>query len=183
MYLIVGLGNPGQEYERTRHNMGFQVIDRLIRRWNITLDREAFHGLYAKTKFAGQDVIILKPMTFMNLSGQSVMELSYYYKIPVENILVIYDDVDTVPGKIRLRERGSSGGQNGIKSVMQMMHTEEIKRIRIGTGQADRPMIDYVLGIPSAEDAEKLAVAQEHAVDAVEAYLTKGFLYAKSRYC
>lgn len=182
MYLIVGLGNPGQEYEKTRHNMGFQVIDKLANKWKVSLNKEDFHGLYCKTKFNEEDVILLKPLTYMNLSGQSVMELAHFYKIPTENILIIFDDLDTIPGKIRLREKGSSGGQNGIKSIIQMLHTEEIKRIKIGIGRPNIPTVDYVLGVPSSEDKIQIDKAQEKAILAIEAYLTKGFTYALSRY-
>lgn len=183
MYLIVGLGNPGKEYENTRHNMGFQVIDKLCAKWKISLDKDNFHALYTKTKFNGEDVIILKPMTYMNLSGQAVMEVAHFYKIPTENILIIYDDIDTIPGKIRLRESGSAGGQNGIKNIIQIMHTEDIKRIRIGIGKNNIPIIDYVLGVPSLEDKEKINLAQDKALQAIEAYICRGFLYAQSRYC
>ena len=182
MYLIVGLGNPGREYENTRHNMGFQVLNKLALRWKVDFNKEDFHGEYVKTSFNGQDVILLKPMTFMNLSGQSVMELSHFYKIPTENILVIFDDLDTVPGKIRLREKGSSGGQKGIQSIIDMMHTDQIKRIKIGIGRSSIPVVDYVLSVPSKEELEKIDMAQNIALDAIEAFLNKGFLYALSRY-
>ena len=183
MYLIVGLGNPGREYEKTRHNMGFQVIDKLISKWNVSLNKENFHGLYCKTTYNDEDVIILKPMTYMNLSGQSVMEIAHFYKIPTENIIVIYDDMDTLPGRIRLREKGSSGGQKGIQSIIQMMHTDEIKRIKIGIGPKTMGVVDYVLGVPSLEDRELIEKAQLRAVEALEAYIKKGFMYAQSRYC
>lgn len=182
MFLIVGLGNPGDEYALTRHNMGFQVIEKLSKKWNISINKEGFHGEYVKTKFNDEDVILLKPMTYMNLSGQAVMELTHYFKIPLENILVIFDDLDTVPGKIRLKEKGSSGGQKGIQSIIEMMHSENIKRIKVGIGRPNAPIVDYVLGIPSKEDRELIDKAQDRAVEAIEAYLKKGFLYALSRY-
>ena len=183
MYLIVGLGNPGREYEKTRHNMGFQVIDKLVSKWNVSLNKENFHGVYTKTTFNDEDVIILKPMTYMNLSGQSVMEIAHFYKIPTENIIVIYDDMDTLPGKIRLREKGSSGGQKGIASIIQMMHTDAIKRIKVGIGPKTMDVVDYVLGVPSLEDRELINKAQDRAIEAIEAYIKKGFVYAQSRYC
>lgn len=182
MYLIVGLGNPGKEYEKSRHNMGFQVIDKLALKWKVDISKEDFHGCYVKTKYDDKDVILLKPMTYMNLSGQSVMELAYFYKIDISNILVIFDDMDTIPGKIRLREKGSSGGQKGMKSIIDMLHTEDIKRIKIGIGRPTTPVIDYVLGRPSKEDEENIQKAHEVALKAIEAFLDKGFQYAVSRY-
>ena len=183
MYLIVGLGNPGREYEKTRHNAGFQVIDKLCSKWNISLNKEDFHGAYIKTKFNNEDVIVCKPYTFMNLSGQTVMEIAHFYKIPTENILVIFDDMDTLPGKIRLREKGSAGGQKGMLSIIQMMHTDEIKRIKVGIGPKTMNVVDYVLGVPSKEDKELIDIAQQNALEAIEAYIKKGFMYAQSRYC
>ena len=183
MYLIVGLGNPGKEYENTRHNMGFQVMDKLLDKWNVSLNKEGFHGLYTKTKFNDEEIILLKPMTYMNLSGQSVMEIAHFYKIKAENILVIFDDMDTMPGKIRLRERGSAGGQKGMASIIQMMHTSEIKRIKIGIGPKNIDVVDYVLGVPSKEDKELIDIAHQKAIEAIEAYIKKGFMYAQSRYC
>ena len=181
MYLFVGLGNPGSNYQNTRHNMGFQVIDKLAKKWNIDLNKDDFHGIYAKTKFNNEDVILLKPLTFMNLSGQSVMELSYFYKISNENIVVIFDDMDTPVGKLRLREKGSAGGHNGMKSIIQMQHSEEIKRIKIGIGRPAIPVVDYVLSAPNSEERKLIDQAQDKAVTLIEAILTKGFHYALSR--
>ena len=183
MYLIVGLGNPGREYEKTRHNMGFQVMDKLLSKWNVSLNKDDFHGQYTKTRFNDEEIILLKPMTYMNLSGQSVMEIAHFYKIPTENILVIFDDMDTPPGKIRLREKGSAGGQKGMQSIIQMMHTDAIKRIKVGIGPKNMDVVSYVLGVPSDEDRELIEKAQLRAIEAIEAYIKKGFGYAQSRYC
>ena len=182
MYLIVGLGNPGREYEKTRHNMGFQVIDLLCEKWKTSLNREDFHGAYVKTKFKDEDVILCKPYTYMNVSGQTVMEIAHFYKIPTENIIVIYDDMDLAPGKMKIKDKGSSGGQKGIQSIIQMMHTEEIKRIKIGVGRPNIPVVDYVLGVPSEEDKVLINKAHQKAVLALEAMITKDFNYAMSRY-
>lgn len=182
MYLIVGLGNPGREYEKTRHNMGFQTVDALCKKWDICLEKAGFHGVYTKTRFAGEDIFILKPYTFMNLSGESVQAIVKYFKIPSENLLVVYDDMDTPTGKIRLRERGSSGGQKGIQSIIDALHTDEIRRIKIGIGRPDSEVIDYVLGVPSVEDGLKIQDAQEKATEAIEAFIRRGFSYAMSRY-
>lgn len=182
MYLVVGLGNPGSQYSKTRHNMGFQVVDKLAKKWGVSFDKENFHAVYVKTKFKGEDVIVCKPYTFMNLSGQTVMEITHFFKIPLENIIVIFDDMDTVPGQLRIKERGSSGGQKGIQSIIDMMHSQEIKRIKIGIGRATIPVVDYVLASPSNEDEELISKAQEKACVAIEAIIEHGFNYALSRY-
>ena len=176
MYLIVGLGNPGREYEKTRHNMGFQVMDKLLNKWNVSLNKDDFHGLYAKTRFNDEDVILLKPMTYMNLSGQSVMEIAHFYKIPTENILVIFDDMDTPPGKIRLREKGSAGGQKGMQNIIDLMHTNEIKRIRIGINGCDKnKVIDYVLGKFNKEEDIEISLAVSKAYPMIESFIKETF--------
>ena len=182
MKLIVGLGNPGDEYEKTRHNMGFQVIDKLLNKWNLNLNKEDFHGAYIKTKLFNEDVIICKPYTYMNLSGQTVMEITHFYKIKTEDIIVIYDDMDTPVGQIRIKLKGSSGGQKGMMSIIDMMHTEDIKRIKIGIGRATSPVVDYVLNVPNKEDFEKINIAQDKACLAIEEYLKHDFNYIMSRY-
>lgn len=182
MKLIVGLGNPGDEYKKTRHNMGFQVIDKLLNKWNLNLNKEDFHGAYIKTKLFDEDVIICKPYTYMNLSGQTVMEITHFYKIKTEDIIVIYDDMDTPVGQIRIKLNGSSGGQKGMMSIIDMMHTEDIKRIKIGIGRATSPVVDYVLNVPNKEDFEKINIAQDKACLAIEEYLKHDFNYIMSRY-
>lgn len=182
MYLIVGLGNPGYEYTSTRHNAGFQTIDKLCKKYNITLDKENFHSLYTKTKLFDEDVIICKPLTFMNLSGQALIELTHFYKIDSDNIIVIYDDMDTPIGKLKMKKNGSSGGQKGMASIINMMHTEEIKRIKIGTGRPNIPVVDYVLQTPSKEEQVLISSSQDRAVLIIENYLKHGFDYALSRY-
>lgn len=182
MFLIVGLGNPGHEYERTRHNAGFQVIDKLCAKWNIALNKEDFKGIYTRTKFNNEDVIICKPLTFMNLSGQNVMEISHFFKIDIDKILIVYDDMDTPVGKLKLKKNGSSGGQKGMQSIIQMMGTENIKRIKIGIGRPDTPVIDYVLTAPNKIDLEKIDSIQEKAVFIIEEYIKHNFDYVQSRY-
>ena len=180
-YLIAGLGNPGREYEATRHNMGFQTIDLLAKQLNLIFNREDFHGIYVKGVYKDKEIYLLEPLTYMNLSGQSVMELSHYFKIPNENIIIIFDDMDTEVGKLRLREKGSSGGHNGIKSIIQMLHDEEIKRVKIGIGRPKGPYIDYVLSIPSDEEQVEIKKAQEKACTLILEAIDKGFHYAVSR--
>ena len=181
MKLIVGLGNIGKEYEHTRHNMGFDVVDLLLKKHNLELNKEDFKGCFVKTKLFDEDVIILKPSTYMNLSGESVILFMNYFKISYEDLLVIYDDMDLPPGSIRLRESGSSGGQKGMKNIIELVHTDNIKRIRIGIGKANKDVVDYVLTRPSLEDASLIKSAQEKAVDAIEIFLKDGFKKAISK--
>ncbi len=181
MKLIVGLGNIGKEYEHTRHNMGFDVIDLFLEKYNLKCDKEGFKGTYSKTKLFNEDVIILKPSTYMNLSGESVVLIMNYYKINLDDLLVIYDDMDLPSGTIRLRESGSSGGQKGIKNIIEILHSENIKRIRIGIGKANKDVVDYVLTRPSLEDATLIKAAQEKAVKAIETFIKDGFKKALSQ--
>ena len=132
MYLIIGLGNPDIEYDKTRHNMGFNTINKIAQQHNIEVNRSKFEGLYESTIIEGQKVILLKPQTYMNSSGNSVKKFVDFIKFKKENILVIYDDMDIEPGKIKIRKKGSNGGHNGIKSIIQMLGTEDFPRIRIG---------------------------------------------------
>ncbi|MFD1706522.1 aminoacyl-tRNA hydrolase [Siminovitchia sediminis] len=177
MKLIVGLGNPGSRYEKTRHNIGFKVIDALAQRSGITLHESKFSGLYASIHKNGEKAILLKPLTYMNLSGESVRPLMDYYKIPVDHLLVIYDDLDLPVGKIRLRQKGSAGGHNGMKSIIQHLGTSDFNRIRIGINRPPEGMKvpDYVLGqFSDAERIEMESVVQTCA-DACEEWLEKPF--------
>ena len=154
MYLIVGLGNPEEEYSKTRHNMGFNVVNKIAKEYNIELNKNKFQGLYESGIIEGEKVILIKPQTYMNLSGNCVKEVSDFYKIESENILVIYDDMDIEAGKIKLRKKGSAGGHNGMKSIIQMLGTEEFPRIRVGIGRPKHngDEINYVVGaIPEDE--------------------------------
>ena len=130
MKLIIGLGNPGKEYENTRHNTGFMVLDRLSEKLNIEMTQNKFKGLYGKSKYKGEDVILLKPQTYMNLSGESVRQVMDFFKINQEDILVIYDDLDMPVGKLRLRQSGSAGGHNGIKNIILHTGSQNFNRIR-----------------------------------------------------
>ncbi|MDY6063123.1 MAG: aminoacyl-tRNA hydrolase [Erysipelotrichaceae bacterium] len=181
MKMIVGLGNPGKEYEKTRHNVGFMVIDKLISRLGLTLDTKKFKGLYTIDK--KHDLLILKPQTYMNLSGEAVMALVNYYKINHDDIVIIYDDLDLPVGKLRLRERGSSGGQNGIKNIINLLKNDKIKRIRIGIG--NNKLIsgpDYVLGKVNKEDIEIFNQGLDKACDALLCFLSEGFTKAMNKY-
>ncbi len=182
MKLIVGLGNPGKKYEHTRHNMGFDVVDLFSELAQIDIDKEAFKGLVGRGKVFDEDVYLLKPQTFMNLSGESVREIVSYFKIPKEDIIVIYDDLDLEPGKIRLRLSGSSGGHRGIQNIIEQLGTENIKRIRIGIGKPTYDTIDYVLGKPLKEEQALIDEAIKKAVDALKEILKNNFDSAMNKF-
>ena len=182
MKLIVGLGNPGREYAMTRHNCGFRVIDAFADAAGVDIDKEQFHGVYGRLKHNGEDVLLFKPLTMMNLSGTAVQEISHYFKIDDEDILVIYDDMALEPGTVRLRLNGSSGGQKGMQNIIDNLGTEEIKRIRIGIGEPQFDSIDWVLGKPSGEDKVKIDEAIDRATKAIREYLIHGFQNAMSKF-
>jgi PTH1 family peptidyl-tRNA hydrolase len=178
MKLIVGRGTPGREYELTRHNLGFMAIDELAKRWNISLNEQKFKGVFGAGFVNGEKVILLKPLTYMNLSGESIRPLMDYYKIDVEDFVVLYDDLDIPVGKLRLRMKGSAGGHNGVKSTISHLGTQEFQRIRMGI---DRPkngmkVVDYVLGRFTSEEIPDVGHSIEKAADACEEWLNKPFL-------
>jgi len=171
MKLIVGLGNPGIKYENTRHNMGYMFIDRLIEDLDISL-KTGFKGEYGKTKFYDQDIYVLKPTTFMNLSGESVYEFVNYFKIDIADIVVLVDDLALQPGRFRMRLSGSSGGQKGLQNIIDRLKTDKIKRIRIGIGEpGNKNIVDYVLGVPNKDDMSKIDDAIDAALLALKYYL------------
>lgn len=178
MKLIVGLGNPGREYELTRHNIGFMAIDELAKRWNISLNEQKFKGVFGAGFVNGEKVILLKPLTYMNLSGESIRPLMDYYKIDVEDFVVLYDDLDIPVGKLRLRMKGSAGGHNGVKSTISHLGTQEFQRIRMGIGRPKNGMkvVDYVLGRFTSEEIPDVNHSIEKAADACEEWLNKPFL-------
>ncbi len=182
MKLIVGLGNPGKEYQRTRHNMGFMALDAFADKMQVDIDKESFQGIYGRLRLEEDDYLLLKPLTYMNLSGQSVRAICDYFKIAVENIIVIYDEMALPPGKIRLREKGSSGGHKGMQSIIEHMGSDAIKRIRIGIGEPTYNVIDYVLGKPSKEDQTLIDEAINHTVDALKMIIKKDFHHAMSKF-
>ena len=182
MKLIVGLGNPGREYAMTRHNCGFRVIDAFADAAQVDIDKEQFHGVYGRLKFQGEDILLFKPLTMMNLSGTAVQEISHYFKINVSDIVVIYDDMAIEPGTIRLRLNGSSGGQKGMQNIIDNLGTEEIKRIRVGIGEPQFDSIDWVLGKPSGDDKIKIDEAIERATKAIREYLIHDFQNAMSKF-
>lgn len=182
MKLIVGLGNPGKEYEMTRHNIGFMVISYLSRVYNIKVKKLKGKALIGDGVIAGEKVILAMPQTFMNLSGESVRELCQYYKIEPKDVIVIYDDKDIDVGKIRIRVKGSAGGHNGMKSIIYQLQSEEFPRIRVGIGMPSGDLADHVLGHFSKEEQEKIEQAGKHAAAAVETIITDNVEKAMNQY-
>ena len=182
MKLIVGLGNPGKKYEHTRHNMGFDVLDLFSDLAMIDIDKESFKGLLGRGKLFDQDVLLLKPQTYMNLSGESVQEVVHYFKIKLEDIVVIYDDMALPIGRIRLRERGSSGGHKGMQNIIEHLGSEDIKRIRVGIGEPTFDVIDYVLAKPSKDEAPEIEEAIKEAVEALKVILKNNFEVAMNKF-
>ena len=182
MYIIAGLGNPTREYEKTRHNVGFDTIDVLADKLNTSVDEKKFKGLYGRGIIAGEKVILLKPQTFMNLSGESVRAAADFYKVDPEDILVIYDDISLEPGQLRLRGKGSAGGHNGIKSIISHLGSDNFKRVKFGVG--DKPkgwdLADWVLGKFPKELYDDLRAGNEKACDAIE-YMPACRLYYCTR--
>lgn len=170
MYIIVGLGNPKKEYDNTRHNIGFDVIDALADKNRIGVSEKKHKALIGKGMIAGQKVILAKPQTYMNLSGESVAEVMNYYKLdPETEMIVIYDDISLAPGNIRIRKKGSAGGHNGIKNIIAMTGTDKFLRIKVGVGEKPKgwDLADYVLGHFADEDKEFMVEAIENAMAAV----------------
>ena len=184
MYLIVGLGNPEEEYNRTRHNMGFHTINKIANQYNLEIKKNKFHGLYENAIIENQKVIFVKPQTYMNLSGNCVKEFVEFYKIENDKIIIIYDDMDIEPGQIKIRKKGSSGGHNGMKSIIEMLGTEEFPRIRIGIGrpQYKDDKINYVIGEIKEEDVEKLEKGVDKAREAVIEILKNGIDTAMNKF-
>lgn len=176
MYLIVGLGNPEKEYANTRHNMGFNAINELAKRNNILVEKNKFKGLFGTGIIANEKVILLKPQTYMNLSGDSIKEVVDFYSIDSEKIIVIYDDIDIEKGTVKIRKKGGSGSHNGMKSVIERLNTLDFIRVRIGIGKPEfkNDMINYVIGTISQEEKDILSEGVIKATKAVEEILKNG---------
>lgn len=181
-WLVVGLGNPGPKYEWTRHNVGFLVVDELAERANIPVQKLKYKALTNTTVIGRQSVLLMKPTTYMNLSGESVGQAARFYKIPPERVLVIYDDVSLPVGKIRVRPTGSAGGHNGIKNIIAHLGTQDFPRIKIGTGAPGEggDMIDWVIGVPSQAERKTLLESFERAIQAAECILEHGVQKAQN---
>lgn len=184
MKLIIGLGNPGKTYEQTRHNIGFKVIDYLAMKWNAPLTQSKFKGMYSVIHRPEGKVMLLKPLTFMNLSGESVGALMDYYNIQLEDIVVIYDDLDLPTGQLRLRQKGSAGGHNGIKSLIQHLGTQQFNRMRIGISRPPSGMKvpDYVLARFSEDEIPEMAQAVEKSAEACELWLSKPYIEVMNQF-
>ena len=176
-WLIVGLGNPGREYEKTRHNCGFRALDGLAQQLGCKVDKLKFQGLYTQTTYGGKKLFLLKPQTYMNLSGRAVLQLSAYFHIPPQRIIVLFDDISLAPGRLRVRADGSAGGHNGIKSIIQELGSQDFPRVKIGVGAKPNPdfdLADWVLSTFSASEEKALAVSLKNAADAALAVIDHG---------
>ena len=184
-WLIVGLGNPGKQYENTRHNCGFLALDVLGEKLNCKIDRSKFQGLYGQAQYNGTKIYLLKPMTYMNLSGRSLLQLSAYFSIPPQRIIVIFDDISLPVGKLRIRSDGSAGGHNGIKSIIAELGSQDFPRIKIGVGakaHPDQDLADWVLSSFSKEESKLLQTALERGADAALTIIDKGVPAAANSY-
>ena len=184
-WLIVGLGNPGKEYERSRHNCGWRAIDVLADKLSCKVDKGKFQGLYGQANYNGKKLFLLKPLTYMNLSGRSVLQLSAYFNIPPQRIIVLFDDISLEPGRLRIRPDGSAGGHNGIKSIIGEIGSQAFPRVKIGVGGKPNPeynLADWVLSNFSASEEKALASALDRAADAVLCIIYHGVSEASNRY-
>jgi PTH1 family peptidyl-tRNA hydrolase len=184
-WLIVGLGNPGREYAHTRHNAGFRALDLLAEKLDCKVDKLKFQGLYGQASYRGKKLLLLKPQTYMNLSGRSVLQLSAFYRVPPKNIIVMFDDISLEPGRLRVRADGSAGGHNGIKSIIQELGCQDFPRVKIGVGAKPHPDFDlanWVLSGFTLQEEKALQPALERAADAALAVMEYGVPEAANRF-
>ena len=184
-WLVVCLGNPGPRYAGTRHNAGFMTADALAKKLNVRIDRARFQALTARTEIGGESVLLMKPQTYMNLSGEAAAEAARFYKIPPERVLVVSDETALPIGKLRVRSKGSAGGHNGLKNLIACLGTDEFPRIRLGVGAPPHPdydVKDWVLSVFRDQDAEAIAHAAEQAAEAIETYIKFGSEKAMNKY-
>ena len=185
MYIIAGLGNPGKQYEHTRHNVGFDTLDKLAEKYHISIDNQKNTAVCGSGYIEGQKVILVKPQTYMNLSGESLREIIDFYKLdPAEELIVIYDDIDLDPGQLRIRKQGSAGGHNGMKDLIRQLGTQKFLRVKVGVGAKPNgwDLADYVLGRFSASERKLVDEAIGRAADAVEMILSQGADAAMNEY-
>lgn len=184
MHVFAGLGNPGKNYDSTRHNIGFMVIDQLASEWDISMAKAKFNGQIGTGIINGKKVLLVKPLTYMNLSGECVRPVLDYYDVPISQLTAIYDDLDLPLGKIRLRTKGSAGGHNGIKSLIQHLGTQEFNRIRLGIGrpQGGMKVVDYVLGKFGGDELNEAEAVISKTVKACEASLSMPFLEVMNKF-
>jgi len=184
-WLIVGLGNPGREYEKTRHNCGFRAVDRIAEKLGCKIDRLKYQGLYCQTTYGGKKLFLLKPQTYMNLSGRSILQLSAYFSIPPQRIIILFDDISLPPGRLRIRADGSAGGHNGLKSIIQELGSQEFPRVKIGVGAKPHPdydLADWVLSTFTASEEKALTVSLENAADAALSIIDRGVPETANRF-
>ena len=176
MFLIIGLGNPEEDYSNTRHNMGFNAVNKLANQYNIEINKKKFNGLYGTGIIENEKVILLKPQTYMNLSGDCIKEFVDFYKLDTKHLIVIFDDIDIKPGIVKIRKKGGPGTHNGMKSVVERLKTEDFTRVRVGIGQPEHKgdLINYVIGYIPEEDKIKLDEATTIAKDAVIEIIKNG---------
>ena len=182
MKMIVGLGNPGKEYENTRHNVGFMVLDNWMNKHNFTFDKNKLNGLYSIIKYNNEDVLVLKPLSFMNLSGTVIRAFMNYYKIDVNDLLVIYDDKDIALGSVKLKKNGSSAGHNGIKNIIENLKTEKFKRLKVGLSKNNVDMVSFVLGKFNNDEMCKLNVVLNETNDILDDYFVMTFDNLMNKY-
>lgn len=176
-WLVVFLGNPGPKYENTRHNAGFMAADAMAEKQNVRIDRSRFKALTATCRIGDEQVMLMKPQTFMNLSGEAVREAVNFYKIPADHVIVVSDEIALSIGKLRIRKKGSAGGHNGLKNIIANLGTDQFPRLRLGVGAPPHPefeMADWVLSVFRGQDLENMKAAAEKAADAVECYIREG---------
>ena len=184
-WLIVGLGNPGPEYAKTRHNVGFRCLDLLAETLGVRVDKAKFQGLYGQTDYHGNRLYLLKPLTYMNLSGRSVLQLSAFFQVPPQRIIVLFDDISLEPGRLRVRPNGSAGGHNGIKSIIAELGSQEFPRVKLGVGSKPHPDFDlaaWVLSTFSAQEEKALLVSLENGAQAALTIIDQGTAAAANNF-
>lgn len=184
-WLIVGLGNPGPEYAKTRHNVGFRCLDLLAEKLGVRVDKAKFQGLYGQTDYHGNRLYLLKPLTYMNLSGRSVLQLSAFFQVPPQRIIVLFDDISLEPGRLRVRPNGSAGGHNGIKSIIAELGSQEFPRVKLGVGAKPHPDFDlaaWVLSTFSAQEEKALLVSLENGAQAALTIIDQGTTAAANNF-
>ena len=184
-WLIVGLGNPGPEYAKTRHNVGFRCLDLLAEKLGVRVDKAKFQGLYGQTDYHGNRLYLLKPLTYMNLSGRSVLQLSAFFQVPPQRIIVLFDDISLEPGRLRVRPNGSAGGHNGIKSIIAELGSQEFPRVELGVGAKPHPDFDlaaWVLSTFSAQEEKALLVSLENGAQAALTIIDQGTAAAANNF-
>lgn len=184
MYVIVGLGNPGKKYDVSRHNIGFEVVDEFARSNSIKMNKSKFKAIIGEGNVFGEKVVLVKPQTYMNLSGESVMSIMKFYNLEIENLIVVYDDIDLDVGKLRIRKKGSGGSHNGMKNIIYLLKKDSFPRVRIGVGKppAGRDLADYVLSHFKKDEQEILIPVVKDAVSAIETIIKDDLDLAMNRY-